>query len=265
MRPTAHTPHVLLATAVVVLSGFAAARASTIVVDLNGGGDYTTIKSAALVADEGDTVLVAPGTCSRTSNVALNTEGKNRVFESESGADETFLDGEDQYAAFYITDGQDTTTVIRGFTLTNCHPFGNSGAMEISNASPVIENCLFDEYTANFFGGGIGCAHSSAVVRDCTFRDCVAGFRGGAIYVSDSFLRVSYCIIAGTVDGHAVYDEGPFEIDIHHCVVFGNADGDSLPPHNDWGELVGAYGEGCDPCNTSVENATWSVIKTLFR
>jgi pectin methylesterase-like acyl-CoA thioesterase len=57
---------------------------STIVVDGNGGGDYTTIQSGVDNATDGDTVEVRPGTYSeqvvleKTSPLSLPTERRSR-------------------------------------------------------------------------------------------------------------------------------------------------------------------------------------------
>ncbi|MBN2565922.1 MAG: right-handed parallel beta-helix repeat-containing protein [Candidatus Eisenbacteria bacterium] len=330
---------------VVVLALPAAADITHI--NWDGTGDQMTIWAGALLAGPGDTVLVAPGVYDGTSNTDINTQGTNVVFASEGGAAVTFIDGGDEHGVFRITDGQDSTFVVRGFTLTNCHPSTGSGAMEISNSSPIIEDCVFEGCTANSNGGGIGFSNSSAIVRDCVFRGNTGDYRGGGIYAyngaltvscclfdgntasstyeggavfsnssSDVYsgctfvdnesdavrvynapdLRVTNCIIAATVGGCAVYQQDSDEMEVSHCVVFGNADGDSLPahhhdnlfvdplfcdvstgdythcsdseclpPYNGWGELVGVYGEGCDACNTPVENASWGEVKALFR
>jgi hypothetical protein len=115
------------------------------------------------------------------------------------------------------------------------------------------------------------------------------------VHYATSFTMTD-CIIAGTVGGVAVHQENSSGTEFSHCVVFGNAEGDSLPAYhhdnlfvdplfcdpseddyshcsdspclptvNVWGELVGAYGEGCGPCDTSVEGASWGWIKGLFR
>jgi hypothetical protein len=323
------------------------ASADTIHVDWSGGGDQTTIWAAVLLASEGDTVLVAPGTYSGVNNTEVNTYGMNLVFTSEGGAAVTIIDGEQEHGAFYITDGQDSTTVVRGFTFANCHHFGGGGAFEISNSSPILEDCVFDGCTTASNGGGVSFFNSGTIIRDCVFRENAAEFRAGAIYTQSSSIRVSRClfdenetlgsykggaiwsngsedtyanctftenvsdavrvhyatsfmmtncIIAGTVGGVAVYQENSSGTEFSHCVVFGNAEGDSLPGYhhdnlfadplfcdaasddythcadseclptvNGWDELVGAYGEGCGPCDTPVEGASWGGIKGLFR
>ena len=52
------------------------ASAATLVVDLNGGGDYTDIQSAIDVAADGDTVLVKPGEYWITEPINFNRLNK---------------------------------------------------------------------------------------------------------------------------------------------------------------------------------------------
>jgi len=83
---------------------------------------------------------------------------------------------------------------------------------------------------------------------------------------------------------------------VTHCVVFGNAEDDSLECdhvsnifmdplfcddvadnyahcddsfavhyNNTWDEQIGAYESGCPPCGTPVEDATWGAVKALFK
>lgn len=336
-----------LAILLVVVALSLPAAAGTIHVDWTGGGDYTNLWAANVAASDGDTILVAPGTYSGTQNTDVNLYAKNLVFESEGGAAVTVIDGSSQYGGFYITNGQDSTTVVRGFTFLNCYRGSNGAAFEISNASPIVEDCVFEACSSGSNGGALTFFASSTVVRDCMFWDNWADFRGGAIYsyygavsvsrclfyensaspswkggavflnnTSDQYtnctfvenvtdavrvevspdVTVTNCIIAGTVNGVAVCDNVEDGSEVTHCVVFGNAAGDSLPDYNhdnlfvdplfcdgpggdfthcsdsqclpgvnSWGELVGVYGDGCGPCDTPVEGATWGSIKRLFR
>ncbi len=335
-------------TVMLALAALAAtATAGTIHVDWNGGGDYTTLWAANTAASDGDTILVAPGTYSGAQNTEVNLYAKNLVFESEGGPEATIIDGESSHGGFYITNGQDSTTVVRGFTFLNCYRPSNGAAFEISNTAPIVEDCVFEACSSGSNGGALAFYASSTVVRDCVFWDNWADFRGGAIhsYVSSvtvsrclfdenlasetwrggavysnssadlytyctfagnrrdavrlyysADFRMANCIITGTLDGVAVNDSDADGTEISHCVIFGNAGGDSLSDHhhdnlfvdplfcdgpggdfthcadsqclpgvNGWGELVGVYGEGCPGCDSPVEDRSWGAIKALYR
>jgi hypothetical protein len=39
-----------------------------------------------------------------------------------------------------------------------------------------------------------------------------------------------------------------------------------LPENNiDCDQLIGAYGEGCPPCDSPVESTSWGAIKAMYR
>ena len=63
--------------------------AQTIMVDLNGGGDYTEIQSAIDAAVDGDTVLVKPG--EYVINESITFGWKAITVRSENGAQETTI------------------------------------------------------------------------------------------------------------------------------------------------------------------------------
>jgi hypothetical protein len=337
-----------VATVAVIAGGTARdAEARIIRVNWDGTGDYPSIKAAVLSAAEGDTIRVAPGTYSGSSNTDIDTAGMNLVFESDDDPDATIIDGEGLHGAFLIDSGQDSTYVVRGFTFLDCHRNQSGGAFVVQHSSPIIEYCRFQDCTASFNGGSVYANDSSAIVRRCVFHGNAAEIIGGALYGNSSALTISWClfddnsalggygggavyssrsadyftnctftenvtdavvvfsgpdfrmtdcIVTGTIDGAAVVDQEDDGTDIRHCVIFDNAAGDSLADHhhdnlfldplfcdaqaydythcldseclpdfNDWGELIGAYGEGCGPCNTPVEDASWGVLKALFR
>ena len=91
-------------------------------------------------------------------------------------------------------------------TLTGCTFIGNTGAFSTagavqcgSDANPTFSNCTF--------------------VGNGTFH----------VMCNGASPTLEYCILAFSSDGAPVYcDEGTETPSIHHCLVFGNADGDSL-------------------------------------
>jgi len=78
-------------------------HATTHIVDLGGGGDYAEIGTAAAFADEGDTILVYPGTYTGPNNRSIGGNGTNLVFIAENGLrDQVIIDCEGESRAFYI-------------------------------------------------------------------------------------------------------------------------------------------------------------------
>jgi parallel beta-helix repeat protein/predicted outer membrane repeat protein len=218
------------------------AGAVPIIVDVAGGGDYTTIQEGLTAATEGDTVLVEPGTYGDDGNRDLTFGTNNLKLISRSGAAATIIDnrGDGGHRLFnFISTSQDTTCVIDGFTITggrftqagspgagiriesgpspkfiNCVITGNNsygsngGGVYINNfCNPVFENCTFDSNTALVSGGGVYVAGSSEpILRGCTFvsNQCSTGF-GGAIAFNYSGMAV---VRHASMGGNASGDQG---------------------------------------------------------
>jgi len=143
--------------------------------------DQPTIQAGMDAASEGDTVLVAPGTYTGADNRNLDFGGTNMVVKSETGAWETIIDCEALDRGFTAHSEEDSTSVIRGFTITNGLEVSGAG-MYIRDAAVTIENCIFTNNAAGN-GGGIwyGYAATQGIIRNCFFFGNTARFRGGAI------------------------------------------------------------------------------------
>ncbi len=221
-------------------------------------------------------------------------------------------------AAIEIANG---APIIEGCVFEGCSSTGNAGAINLANCSATVRDCVFRSCSADYRGGALYCYNSNTTISRCLFDGNVASdtFRGGAIFANYSMdtisgctftenehdgLRVYYspdfsmvdCIIAGTTEGLAVNDDVVDGTEYRHCVVFGNAGGDSLTDHrhdnlfvdplfcdepsddythcsdsqclpamNSWGELIGVYADGCGPCDTPVEESSWGALKARFR
>jgi len=83
--------------------------------------DAGRIDLALLLAAPYDTILVAPG--AYPTNVVWPAKAGIKLL-SEAGAAATVLDGGNDVQVIGIYSGVDTTTVIRGFTITKGHAEG---------------------------------------------------------------------------------------------------------------------------------------------
>jgi hypothetical protein len=156
----------------------AAAAQSTI----NVPADQSTIQTAINAANNGDTVLVAPGTY--PENLSFN--GKAITVTSSGGPAVTIVDGGGAGPVVIFNANEGASSVLNGFTLQNGVPsstfpnFGTSGAgIWIYYASPTITNNVITGNHA-ICGIGIEIQGGSAVIRGNTITgNAQAGGDGG--------------------------------------------------------------------------------------
>jgi hypothetical protein len=75
-----------------------------------------SIQAAIDAANEGDTVLVAPG--KYFINEPITYRGKSIILKSEEGAEKTIINGDYQTSIFVFNSGETNEAVLEGFTIT---------------------------------------------------------------------------------------------------------------------------------------------------
>jgi len=210
-----------IAAATVMLAAAPIALAVTHHVDLNGGGDYLTIQEGIDAASESDTVLVAPGTYTGEANRNLIFGYKNLVVMSEAGLGSTTIDCQSANRAFYFhSTGQDTTTVIKGFSIKNGYTTNwDGGGLFFSNVGAIVEDCLISDCVASHNGGGLSIAYSEipVKVRNCVFERNTATVRGGAMKVDHTSATIRRCLFRDnwTTDiGHDSFGGGAINLNL---------------------------------------------------
>jgi predicted outer membrane repeat protein len=150
-------------------------------------GDFFTIQHALIDAAAGDTVLVAPETY--YENVNWPATPSLRLL-SEAGAEATTIDGMGGGSVIRFSAPLDSSTVIRGFTITHGQA-ENGGGIACVSASPLI---VGNRIVANFatdYGAGIYCTAGvcTPIIRDNLFLDnsVLDGSGGGVCACSDAF------------------------------------------------------------------------------
>lgn len=181
---------------------------STVRVDVNGGGDYLTIQEGIDAASEGDTVLVAPGTYTGTGNRDLDFRGKGLLLTSSAGTEATIIDCEGgvgvYHRGFHFHSGEDTTSVVEGFTITNGHLNSDHGAgVYCDGASPLVRSCIIADCNAGFYyGGGICYRNATVRLRDCEFVGNVAGNGGAVLLENCPSTLIERCDFVSNVAGN---------------------------------------------------------------
>ncbi len=207
--------------------------AAIITIDAAGGGDCLTIQEGLSVAAEGDTVLVVAGTYAGDGNRDLDFGTKNLVLTSKGGLSVTTIDLENAIghrAIDFYDGGQDTTCVVKGFTIRDGYvnaTYGDGAGIRCYAASPKIQNCLFESNRCSGnYGGAISCDNGShLIIRDCYFVDNIA-YRGGAVYCSDTsrpkFFDTTFTGNSGGDEGGAAYFGWQCDAQFKRCTFSDN-------------------------------------------
>ena len=155
---------------------------------------YPTVESAVFDANDGDTVLVAPGSHEAQS---IRVE-KDLVFLSEDGQKKTtFIASSDRH--FHVA-GASRRVLFRGFTFTGGVVGSDQpgGSILCEDALLTIEDCTFSENQADR-GGALAFFASSSNLQRCTFVANRAK-DGGAVGIYDGgHPLVSHCIFIRNV------------------------------------------------------------------
>lgn len=111
---------------------------------------YATIQHGIDVSIDGDTVLVGPGIYEGIGNKNIDFGGRNIAVIGSGGRDSTTIDcaadSVKQSAGFIFLHGEDSTALVRGFTIINGDgssiPFGPivGGGVTCIESTPRIEN-----------------------------------------------------------------------------------------------------------------------------
>ena len=155
--------------------------------------DYITLQGALENAQEGNIILVASGIYNE--NLVWPVIPSIKLI-SESGAENTIIDGTSGYNVIYIDSLNtivDTTTIIDGFTITGGNANGgkgiadrNGGGIYINGGSPTIRNSIITNNSAIDYGGGIYYTNDSSPIIEDNRISSNSATNGGGIYWGDA-------------------------------------------------------------------------------
>ncbi|UCF05868.1 MAG: right-handed parallel beta-helix repeat-containing protein [bacterium] len=170
---------------VLILIFSTAIQGTTRYIKVDGSGDQSTIQAGIDASSTGDTVLVGPGTFTGTGNRDINFSGKAIVVMSEMGTDSTIIDCQgsfgDEHRGFNFTSGEDSLSVLQGFTIMNGY-YDNGGGIHCVDSSPTIhENVI-----TSCYNGGIYCNRTFTIIKNNLIYDNSAGFGGGIYCLEDT-------------------------------------------------------------------------------
>ena len=210
--------------------------------------EYPTIQDGIDAVSEGGTVFVADGTYSGDGNRNLNFKGKAFTLKSQSGPDTCTINYSGVSRGFCFDTGEETDSILNGFTVTNGNVAGGGAGILCSNSSPTITNCVITANRTSWEGGGISCYFASPVIVNCVISENSAGQSGGGILCYYSSPVITNCTICGnSADrGGAISCFASFPI-ITNCILWGNSPDEinNNDPDVTYSDIEGGYdGEG---------------------
>ena len=178
---------ILLIFVIISLFSFSLLFSNTIIVDINGHGDYLTIQEGINAAVNGDTLLVYPGTYYEN----INYNGKNITVASKylttgnnSYIHSTIIDGNQNGSVVTFESGEDSTAVLCGFTIQNGSGtqqgnFNVGGGIFCINSQTTLKNCIIKDNLSEF-GAGICLYYTTINMNDlCIFNNHAISWAGG--------------------------------------------------------------------------------------
>jgi hypothetical protein len=187
-----HLPHITCSNAVVLPHSPVILRVPS---------EYATVQLAIDASWHGDSILVAPGTYTGPGNRDIDLLGKRIIVTSHAGAGVTIIDCQadtlNPHRGFYLHSGEDSSTVISGFTIQHAAIGAwDGGGIMCEGSSPSILNCVVRYCTTS--AGGVGAAlacesSSKARIVNCEFYENTASW-GGAAFVYNASPTFRNCV-----------------------------------------------------------------------
>ena len=187
---------------------------TTIVVDIEGMGDYTSVQEGINASNDGDIVLVYPGRYFENTDLNGKTITLASLELTTGNADyihTTIIDGNQTGCCVAVHNGEGEGSTIHGFTLTNGIGFLEGsrrygGGIYTNLTIVAIVNCIIENNQA-FCGGGIQTGGGTVSLAGNTIRNNKASLRGGGIssWNLSTSLGFSYTNRCNIYDNFAPY------------------------------------------------------------
>lgn len=207
----------------------------------------TSIQDAVNVAVANDTVLVADGIYSLSSEIIVTNA---ITIQSVNGYNSTTIDGQWLHRAFHL---DPTTCIISGFKIINCYSPTDGGGIYCGfiygGPSPLIKDCVIEQCTADDDGGGAyygtfehciirnnlavnsGGGLARPVANGCVISHNQSGNYGGGVYAgtanSCTIIYNTAGGLGGGVGANGTTVNGIYTMKINNSIVWYNVDRNS--------------------------------------
>lgn len=164
--------------------------------------DYAIIQEAIDQAEDGDTILIAPGTYYGSGNNDLTIIGKSLMVASEEGPGLTIVESGDDASVLCIDGSQSEMVAILGITIKGTELAAlYESAIRCQNVQIAIIDCIVQDFAfadGAVCGGALWINEAEATLLNCLFSSnqlpC-CGAQGAGIYAAQSTLSINNCTI----------------------------------------------------------------------
>jgi predicted outer membrane repeat protein len=193
----------------IILLFFMFMTIGVLAITINIPEDYATIQAGIDSSEDGDEIIVAPGTYVENINFNGKVVLLGSLFyttQDTSYISQTIIDGNLAGCVVCFYSGEDSSSILTGFTITNGQAYAG-GAIRCIYSSPSLENLTIMDNSAEYYGGGIYCNSSSPSLENVTITDNSAGSEGGGIYCYSSSPGLENVTITGNSadDGGGIF------------------------------------------------------------
>ncbi len=221
-----------VALAFLAFAPFFSAAQVTWTVDDDGPADFAYIQEAVNAANPGDTVSVAEGLYSPSTNgETFPITMKNGIQLTGAGAESCVLDAESMGNVIICSGITDAETRIEGFTIAHGDAVQGGGIYCIDSSLTISKNNIRENTASG--GGGIFCNNSTPLIENCIIcmnETRIGSFTGsgGGVYLNNNSEGIfSNCVIFSNNaedDGGGIAHNGSSEsIVINSTIVFNTA------------------------------------------
>ncbi|MEN6644413.1 MAG: FlgD immunoglobulin-like domain containing protein [Armatimonadia bacterium] len=186
-----------------------------------------TIQAAITAANDGDVVVVAPGSYAESLNYQTKTiTVRSTDPEDPAVVANTILDGGLSNGSVVNMDGSSGT--ISGFTITNGGPTTDGGGVHCFNGVPTITNNVFFNNRASCGGAIYVWGGGDPIISNNVIRGNFADQFGGGAYFTTGFMAVIHFTnnrVTGnlaTLGGGGVYEQA-VGAEIYSNTISGNS------------------------------------------